>query len=161
MAIDLARWHLVHGVVTDEQTGEPWRHDSLQDGEVVVVDRGYNQVDMWMEHADRGVGLGVRYNAPGVNLYDAHGNKIDGEPLPRETTAATAGLPVQVRTKQQTVLDGHLHAFRRRRRKVAHFNPEPWRWPRGPELDEHTTGSAPYRRDHGPGPGPVASGAGD
>ena len=112
VAIDLVRLHLVHVVVTDEHTGEHLRHYPLQDGDVVVVDRGYNQVDMWMEHADRGVGLVVRYNAHGVNLYDAPGNKIDVEHLLRETTAADACLPVQVRTKPKTVLDGHLHAYR-------------------------------------------------
>jgi hypothetical protein len=28
-----------------------------------MVDRGYNQVERWMEMADRGVGLIVRYNS--------------------------------------------------------------------------------------------------
>ena len=57
LAIDLVRLHLVDVTVTDEHTGEHLRHYALQDGDVVVVDQGYNQVAMWMDQADRGVGL--------------------------------------------------------------------------------------------------------
>ena len=71
--------HLLHGVVTDAHEGERLGHYPLQDGDVVVVDRGYNQTQMWIDQADRGVGLGVRYNPHGLHLYDAAGQKIDLE----------------------------------------------------------------------------------
>ena len=54
LAIDLVKLHLVHGVVTDAHEGERLDHYPLQDGDVVVVDRGYNQAQMWIDQADRG-----------------------------------------------------------------------------------------------------------
>ena len=62
LAIDLVRLHLVEVTVTDEHSGEHLSHYQLQDGDVVVADQGYNQVAMWMDQADRGVGLVVLYN---------------------------------------------------------------------------------------------------
>ena len=112
LAIDLVRLHLVHVVVTDEHTGEHLRHYPLQNGDVVVVDRGYNQVEMWMEVADRGVGLVVRYNPHGIPFYDAEGNPIDLERQLKETTATNVCLPVQVHNKKKEFLKGHLHARR-------------------------------------------------
>ncbi|MBK8535133.1 MAG: hypothetical protein IPL59_08350 [Candidatus Competibacteraceae bacterium] len=61
-AINWVRLHLVEVKVTNAHTGEPLSHYVLQDGDGVVADRGYNQVTMWMDQADRGVGLVVRYN---------------------------------------------------------------------------------------------------
>jgi len=50
----MVKLHLVHGVVTDAHEGERLDHYPLQDGDVVVVDRGYNQAQMWIDQADRG-----------------------------------------------------------------------------------------------------------
>lgn len=112
LMIDLVRLHLVQVVVTDEHTGEGLTHYPLQDGDVVMVDRGYNAVDSWMEVADRGVGLIVRYNPHGLHLYDAEGQRIDLERQLRETTAMEMCLPVQVRHQKKHFLNGHLHARR-------------------------------------------------
>ena len=87
LAIDLVRLHLVQVVVTDEHTGERLTHYPLRDGDVVIADRGYNQVEMWMELADRGVGLIVRDNPHGMKLYAAEGKKMDLERQVKETTA--------------------------------------------------------------------------
>jgi hypothetical protein len=112
LAIDLVRLHLVDVTVTDEHTGEHLRHYALQDGDVVVVDQGYNQVGMWMDQADRGVGLVVRYNPHGIPLYDPEGNPIDVEAVLTASAATEQCFPVQVRTKQQEQIAGHLHALR-------------------------------------------------
>jgi hypothetical protein len=112
LAIDLVRLHLVHVVVTDEHTAESLTHYPLQDGDVAMVDRGYNQVERWMEMADRGVGLIVRYNPHGLHLYDAAGQRIDLERQLKEATATEVCLPVQVRNQNQQFLDGYLHARR-------------------------------------------------
>jgi len=45
---------VAYSLVTDEHTGERLTHYPLQDGDVVLADRGYNQVDQWMDLADRG-----------------------------------------------------------------------------------------------------------
>ncbi len=112
MAIDLVRLHLVHVVVTDEHTAESLIHYPLQDGDVAMVDRGYNQVAMWMDTAERGAGLIVRYNAHGLHLYDAEGKIIDVERYLKDLTATDGCLPVQVRNKKHEFLAGYLHARR-------------------------------------------------
>lgn len=112
LAIDLVRLHLVHVVVTDDQTGEHLNHYPLQDGDVVMADRGYNQVDRWMEVADRGVGLIVRYNPHGINLYDADGQKREIEGVLKATTATEVCVSVWVRNQHKEVLKGFLHARR-------------------------------------------------
>ena len=112
LAIDLVRLHMVHVVITDDQTGEHLNHYPLQDGDVVMADRGYNQVDRWMEVADRGAGLIVRYNPHGINLYDADGQKLEIEGVLKATTAPDACVSVQVRNQQKEVLKGFLHARR-------------------------------------------------
>ena len=112
LAIDLVRLHLVEVTVTDEHTGEHLSHYPLQDGDVVVADQGYNQVAMWRDQADRGVGLVVRYNPHGINLYDPAGNKIDLESVLSESSATEQCLPTQVRNRCHEQLAGHLHALR-------------------------------------------------
>ena len=112
LAIDLVRLHLVEVTVTDEHSGEHLSHYQLQDGDVVVADQGYNQVAMWMDQADRGVGLVVRYNSHGINLYDLEGNKIDLESVLSESSATERCLPTQVRNRRHEQLAGHLHALR-------------------------------------------------
>lgn len=112
LVIDLVRLHLVQVVVTDEHTAESLTHYSLQDGDVVMADRGYNQVEMWMEVADRGVGLIVRYNPHGIPLYEAEGKKIDLERQLKETTATDVCLPVHVRNPNKEWLKGYLQAHR-------------------------------------------------
>ena len=55
IAVDLVKLHLIHIEVTDAHQGEPLGYYPLHEGDVVVVDRGYNQANMWIEQADRGV----------------------------------------------------------------------------------------------------------
>jgi hypothetical protein len=96
--------------VTDEHTGEQLSHYPLQDGDVAIVDRGYNQVEQWMAMADRGVALVIRYNPHGVKLYTAEGTPVDLEAVLREPTATDRCLPVPVRHQGQAFLNGYLHA---------------------------------------------------
>ncbi len=112
LAIDLVRLHLVEVKVTNEHTGEHLSHYALQDGDVVVVDQGYNQVAMWMDQVDRGVGLVVRYNPHGITLYDPEGNKIDLESILSASSASAQCLPASVRNRHHEQLAGHLHALR-------------------------------------------------
>jgi hypothetical protein len=112
IAIDMVKLHLVHVVVTDEHEGEHLGHYPLQEGDVVMGDRGYNQAQRWIDQADHGVSLVVRYNPHGLNLYDAAGKKIEVYEAFKETTAMEQCLPVQVRTKNQELIEGYLHACR-------------------------------------------------
>ena len=112
LALDLVRLEWAYSLVTDEHTGERLTHYPLQDGDVVLADRGYNQVDQWMDLADRGVGIVVRYNPHGLKLYTAEGKPMDLEAVLQATTVADLCLPVQVRNKHRHCLNGYLHARR-------------------------------------------------
>jgi hypothetical protein len=112
IAIDMVKLHLVHVKVTDEHEGEHLGHYPLQNGDVVVLDRGYNQAQMWIDQADQGVSWVVRYNPHSLNLYDAESQKIDVEAVLRKTTATELCLPVQVRSPKKEFIHGHLHARR-------------------------------------------------
>jgi hypothetical protein len=112
LAIDLVRLHLVHVKVTDAHESEHLDHYPLQEGDVVVLDRGYNQAQMWIDHADRGISLIVRYNPHSLNLYDAEDQKIEVEAVLKKATTAEVCLPVQVRGKKKEFIKGYLHARR-------------------------------------------------
>lgn len=111
VTIDWVNLHWVQGVVTDEHVGEHLNHAPLQDGDVVVLDRGYNQVGMWIDQADRGVSLVVRYNPHGLNLYEVDGEEpIEVARTLREMTAPEFCRPVHVRDpRRKAWLDGYLH----------------------------------------------------
>ncbi len=111
IAIDLVKLHLLHVSVTNEHEAEHLGHYPLQEGDVVVGDRGYNQAQRWIERADQGVGLVVRYNPQGLNLYDTAGQKMAVHEALKETTVTEQCLPVRVRAKVEFI-EGFLHARR-------------------------------------------------
>jgi hypothetical protein len=87
----------------------------LPDGDIAMMDRGYNQVLMWIETADRGAGLIARDNPHGLPLYAAEGPVIAVAPPIRDAAAAGTALcvPVQVRDpKKQADLEGHWRGRR-------------------------------------------------
>lgn len=112
IAIDLVRLHLVHIKVTNAHEGEHLDHYPLQDGDIVVLDRGYNQAQMWIDHADCGISLIVRYNPHSLNLYAVGGQKIEVDAILRKATTAEVCLPVQVRSRQRAFIQSYLHARR-------------------------------------------------
>ncbi|MBK1736240.1 hypothetical protein CKO15_13400 [Halorhodospira abdelmalekii] len=76
MAIDLVRLRLLHTELTDTHQGERLEYYPLQEGDVVVADRGYNRPCELVEQAARGVCVVVRYNAHGMRVYDEAGQAI-------------------------------------------------------------------------------------
>lgn len=111
LAVDLVKLHLLYVKVTDAHEGESLAHYPLQDGDVVVVDRGYNQALELIACADRGVAVVVRYNPHGLNLYDAAGAKIDWPAELRATAQTERCVPVRVQVKGQFI-EGYIHACR-------------------------------------------------
>lgn len=77
IAIDLVRLELVQVEVTDGRQGENLDHYLLQNGDVVLVDRGYNQPKTLVPQIDKGVDVVLRYNAHSMNLYDEKMQKIN------------------------------------------------------------------------------------
>ena len=111
LAVDLVRLHLLYVKVTDAGAGESLRHHPLQDGDVVVADRGYSAARPLIECADRGVAVVVRYNPHGLNLYDAAGAKIDWLAELHGTAETERCLPVRVQV-EGAFIEGHLHGCR-------------------------------------------------
>ena len=108
LAIDLVRLEWIYSLVADEHTGERLTHYPLQDGDVAIADRGDTQMDQWLELADRGVALVIRYNPHGLKLYTAVGQPVERERLVKATTDRC--LPVPVRNTHRHFLNGYLHA---------------------------------------------------
>ena len=63
------RLQLLHTEVTDAHQGEQLAYYPLQEGDVIVADRGYNRPCELVEQAARGVSVVVRYNAQGMRVY--------------------------------------------------------------------------------------------
>ena len=112
LAVDLVRLKLIFVKVTNAHEGESLRHYPLRDGDVVVVDRGYNSARALIECADRGVAVVVRYNPHSLNLYDAAGAKIDWLAELQATTETERCIPVRVQVEGEFIA-GYLHGCRR------------------------------------------------
>ncbi|HHW76559.1 MAG TPA: hypothetical protein GX399_05920 [Xanthomonadaceae bacterium] len=105
------RLELLHVEVTDAREGESLRRYPLQDGDVMVVDRGYNSARALIECADRGVAVVVRYNPHGLNLDDATAAKIDWLAALQAMAETERCLPVRVQVQGQFI-EGYLHGGR-------------------------------------------------
>jgi hypothetical protein len=111
MAVDLVKLHLLHVKVTDKHQGEHLDHYPLQDGDVVVIDRGYNQPKGLIEQVKKGVSLVLRYNPHSMNVYDAAGAKIDLYEALKTAAEPTRCLPVRVQAEGEYI-EGYVHACR-------------------------------------------------
>ena len=69
IAIDLIKLEILEVKVTDDKVGEGLEHYNLQNGDVVLLDRGYNQPKSLVPFIDNGGSIVLRYNPHGMNLY--------------------------------------------------------------------------------------------
>jgi hypothetical protein len=111
LAVDWVRLERISVKVTDAHEGESLAHYPLQDGDVVVADRGYHSARALIECADRGVAVVVRDNPHSLNLYDAAGAKIDGLAELQATTETERCIPVRVPVEGPFIA-GYLHGCR-------------------------------------------------
>lgn len=70
IAIDLINLSLFQVVVTTDKVGESLEHYALQEGDVVILDRGYNQPKSLVPFIDKGGEVVLRYNPHSMNLYE-------------------------------------------------------------------------------------------
>ncbi|MCP4370484.1 MAG: transposase, partial [Deltaproteobacteria bacterium] len=68
IAIDLVKLNLIHVEVTDKYQGERLDYYPLLDGDVVLIDRGYNQPSQLLEQSANNVCVVLRYNPHGMVL---------------------------------------------------------------------------------------------
>ena len=118
IAIDMVSLELVHVEVTDKYQGERLDHYPLQEGDVALLDRAYNQPASLVEHGARGVWVVLRYNPHGMRLYDRQCQQIDWYEKLRRCSQASECIPVRVMHQGQYI-EGWLHAMRLPRRQAA------------------------------------------
>jgi hypothetical protein len=112
IAIDLVKLHLIHVEVTDKHQGERLDYYPLQDGDVVLIDRGYNQPAQLVEQGAKGVHVVLRYNPHSMTLYDGQGQKIDWyQRLNKDCSEATCCVPARV-VHEGECLEGWVQASR-------------------------------------------------
>jgi len=111
IAIDLVNLELRYVEVTDKYQGERLDYYPLQAGDVVLIDRGYNQPAQLVEQDEQGVRVVLRYNPHSMNLYDEQEEKIDWYQHLIDGTKSHEGIPVRVRHGEQSV-EGWVHAIR-------------------------------------------------
>jgi hypothetical protein len=73
LAMDLIRLTLLQVKVTDDRQGESLNHYDLGEGDVALIDRGYNQPGSLVPAIDRGVDVVLRYNPHSMSLYHRDG----------------------------------------------------------------------------------------
>lgn len=100
IAIDLINLTLQQVEVTTDKQGENLDYYTLEAGDVVLIDRGYNQPKTLVPFLDRGGEVVLRYNPHSMNLYEENEQgrmvKIDWQSrmshLPRQSTMVPAYL---------------------------------------------------------------------
>ncbi len=114
IAIDLVNLSLRQVEVTTDKGSEHLGHYKLEEGDVVLVDRGYNSPKSLVPFLDRGGEVVLRYNPHSMNLYEADTEggwaKIDWEkrlqPLQKQAGYVPAYLHHQGKRVQ-----GYVHAI--------------------------------------------------
>jgi Transposase DDE domain len=69
-AMDLVTLQIQQATLTTEKIGENVNHFNFQEGDVAVLDRGYNHNKHLVPLIDRGVDIVMRYNPRGLCLYE-------------------------------------------------------------------------------------------
>src|SRR5512143_1655385 len=154
--------------VTGPDQGERLGRYPLQDGDVVIADRGYNQPDAIVRLVTQAIHVVIRLNPWAMPLYRRTGERLDlMEHLQRVTTDYHC-LPVWL-GKPGSACEAEVHAYRlaaaeaarRRCRQSAQG-----RTPREPHivsgrlgvgLHDRATRGARDRNGHGPIPAALAS----
>lgn len=96
IAVDLVKLELLEVKVTDDKVGEGLEHYTLKNGDVVVIDRGYNQPKSLVPFIDWGGDVVLRYNPHGMNLYgrDEGAGKIVWVEVLRALDGQASAVPV-------------------------------------------------------------------
>lgn len=111
IAVDLVNLQLIHVEVTDKYEGEHLEHYPLQDGDVVVIDRGYNQPKTLVAQVRRGVSVVLRYNPHSMNLYTQGGEKIDWYKQLKDNAPTRLCQPARV-SHGGDYIEGYVHGCR-------------------------------------------------
>lgn len=77
-AFDLMSMTAIEAKITTDKEGETLDHfEQLRAGDVVIMDRGYNQPKMLIRAITRGIDIILRYNAHSMNLWKKEENQAE------------------------------------------------------------------------------------
>jgi len=112
--MNLLTLEILHIEVTDAKQGECLDRYPLQDGDVVIADRGYNQPARIRELAKQGVLVVIRLNPRAMPLYKRYGSqpeKLDLYRHLKESSADRLRIPVWL-GEGENALEGWVYAQR-------------------------------------------------
>lgn len=96
IAIDLVKLELLQVEVSTDKVGESLDHYKLGNGDVVIIDRGYNQPKSLVPFVDQGGEIVLRYNPHGMSLYHQNDEmtKVDWNAELKKLNGQTGVFPV-------------------------------------------------------------------
>lgn len=113
LAIDLVRLSIVHIEVTDKYVGESLKHYQLQEGDILVVDRGYNLPQEIIGISEQGLLIVLRLNPNSMRLYSVGGEqKINVSEALKKANADQVCMEVWVTNKTGDYVKAWIHAQR-------------------------------------------------
>jgi hypothetical protein len=113
IAIDLVSLTFHQVELTTDKEGEHLDHYCLGEGDVVLLDRGYNQPKTLVPFIDRGGEVILRYNAHSMNLFNRNDDemkKIDWQEELHHLNEKPAAIPVYLCHDGKRI-EGYLHAI--------------------------------------------------
>lgn len=112
VALDLVNLELRQVEVSTDKVGESLAHYVLQEGDGVLIDRGYTQPKSLVPFIDQGGDVVVRYNAQGMTLtsQDNAMNPLDWPTRLRQQQGQAGAIPVYL-CQGTTRIDGTVHAI--------------------------------------------------
>jgi len=112
VAIDLVNLTFHQVEVTTDKVGEHLDHYCLREGDIVLIDRGYNQPKTLVPFIDRGGHIVLRYNPHGMNLYTFEYviEKIDWEEQLEKLHGLAGAIPVHL-CHEDKQIGGYVHAI--------------------------------------------------
>jgi len=112
IAIDLVTLTFHQVELTTDKEGEHLNHYKLGEGDVVLLDRGYNQPKTLVPFIDRGGDVILRYNPHCMNLFthDEEMEKINWQEKLDQLSEKPAAIPVYLCYDGKRI-EGYVHAI--------------------------------------------------
>jgi hypothetical protein len=111
LAIDLVKLNILHIELTDKHVGEGLMHYPLREGDIVVVDRGYNLPNQIIEISDKGTLITLRLNPNSMRLYSVGGKqKINVFDALSQAQTDQVCLEVWITSKSGEFVKAYVHA---------------------------------------------------
>lgn len=121
IAIDLINLTLQQVELTSDKQGENLGHYTLNSGDVVLIDRGYNEPKSLVPFLDQGGEVVLRYNAHSMNLYqELDGDDAEKQMVKIDWQSQLMGLPMQ-----PTMVPAYLCHDNKRIQVFVHLAPLP------------------------------------